>query len=102
MDKTLIDAIHDHRHRLEHAVDKISWIAENLASVGLEKPCDQLLSAIEGLKESCKEISAAHAIELNGQISHSEEMIGGMLKLVLDGRITLKEKSKKNGSSKSV
>lgn len=87
----LIDAIHDHIQLLNSALVKIEWISGNLHSVGLEKPALQLDEAIIGLEESAKAISDAHIDEVNGQIRHSEEMIGGMLKLALDGRIKPKK-----------
>jgi len=89
----LLDAIHDHINLLAFAVRRVEAVAENLHSVGLEKPAEQLEAAIENLVESAKAIQHANSDSVNDQIRHSEAMIGGMLKLVMDDRIRPKEKS---------
>lgn len=94
----LIDAIHDHIARTRDAVSFIRSVANDLYAVGLDRASDNLLEAIEGLNESAKAISTAHMADVDGQIKHGEQIIGGMLQLALKGCIKPPKKSAKEPS----
>lgn len=83
----LIDTIRDHISLTRQAVSDVRYVAANLRSVGLDRAADELLEAVVGLNESAKDISDAHMLDVSGQIAHAEHIVGGMLKMALEGCI---------------
>lgn len=85
MSTRLVDAIHDHIRHVDDVTWQVNGVIESLRAVGMDRVADNLAFAIADLREGAKSISNAHIDDVNGQIRHGEHMIGGMLKLALDG-----------------
>lgn len=86
-DIRLGEAIHHHKRMLNGAIYEVERVADLLSAVGLDRAATDLTAAIAGLSGSADRIIDAHTQDVNDQIAHGEFMIGGMLKLALDGKL---------------
>ena len=89
--KTLLDAIHDNTKLITRAVEGLESTADALHRVGLVSLAKEIDMHIAGLYLSARQIQASWSVDIGNQVRHGEEMIGGMLRLVLNGVITPKE-----------
>lgn len=89
MDKCrLLNAVHDNYTIVNSASCQLTGIADNLCELGIMEPIAEKLYIIaDDLKESAARIRDAYSVDLGDQISHSEAMVGNLLKAIVNGNI---------------
>lgn len=81
--RRLIDALHRNKRAVNDACIMVRDIADALSRVGLNELAAELEDAIAQLPRAAAESLTAWNADMDRQMSHGQEMLGGILKLGL-------------------